>query len=97
MLRLGNCFYPHMKLSIDQRPDREGYFFRADTHDRHICPPPASKEHAAFCELMDKNQQLSQEIETAWAEKGVPTFKTYLKEDLARRAQSGRDSLPPKR
>src|SRR4051812_38557897 len=37
-LRLGNRFYPHMKLSIDERPDQGGFFFRADTHDRHICP-----------------------------------------------------------
>jgi hypothetical protein len=89
-LRLGNRFYPHMKLSIDQRPDRRGYLFRADTHDRHACPSPASKEHAVFCELMDTNQKLAQQIEAAWGEGGVPTFKTYLKEDLARRQQSAR-------
>jgi hypothetical protein len=90
-LRLGNRFYPHMKLSIDQRPDGIGFLFRADTHDRHICPTPASKDYGAFCELMEKNQKLAQTIEAAWGEGGLPTFRTYLKEDLARRQQSGRN------
>jgi len=89
-LRLGNRFYPHMKLSIDQRPDQGGFLFRADSHDRHICPAAASKEYAAFSELMEKNQKLAQSIEAAWGEGGLPTFKTYLKQDLQRRRQSGR-------
>ena len=88
-LRLGNRFYPHMKLSIDERPDQDGFLFRADTHDRHICPTPASKEYGAFCELMEKNQQVAKQIEEQWQERGVPTFKTYLKQDLQRRRQSG--------
>ncbi|HEV8291332.1 MAG TPA: hypothetical protein VGP94_05395 [Tepidisphaeraceae bacterium] len=87
-LRLGNRFYPHMKLSIDQRPDQGGFLFRADTHDRHICPAPASKEYSGFCELMEKNQKVAQSIEAAWGEGGLPTFKTFLKQDLARRQQS---------
>jgi hypothetical protein len=90
-LRLGNRFYPHMKLSIDERPDQRGFFFRADTHDRHICPQPASKEFAAFRELMEKNQEVAQSIESAWQDGGLPTFKTFLKQDLARRQQSARN------
>ena len=89
-LRLGNRFYPHMKLSIDRRPDQGGFLFRADAHDRHICPGPASKEYATFRELMEKNQKLAQTIEAAWQDGGLPTFKTYLKQDLQRRRQSGR-------
>ena len=88
-LRLGNQFYPHMKLSIDERPDQEGFLFRADTHDRHIRPSPASKDYAEFTELMEKNQKLAQNIEAAWEDGGLPTFKTYLKQDLQRRRQSG--------
>jgi len=90
-LRLGNRFYPHMKLSIDERPDQQGFLFRADTHDRHICPAPGSKDHGAFCQLMEKNQQLAQSIETTWQDGGLPTFKTYLKQDLVRRQQSARN------
>jgi hypothetical protein len=79
-----------MKLSIDRRPDQIGFLFRADTHDRHICPSPASKEHGKFRQLMEKNQKLAQTIEAAWEEGGLPTFKSYLKQDLQRRQQSAR-------
>ena len=90
-LRLGNRFYPHMKLSIDQRPDQGGFLFRADTHDRHICLAGASKDQAVFRELMEKNQKMAKTIEAAWEEGGLPTFKSYLKQDLQRRQQSARN------
>ena len=51
-LQLGNHFYPHMKLVIEPTPDRAGFMFRADTHDKHIRPAPESKEYAMFTELM---------------------------------------------
>jgi hypothetical protein len=85
LLRLGNQFYPHMKLSIERRPDRRGYLFRADTHDAHCCPTENSREHAAFRQLMEINQTVAMAIESAWEKEGLPIFKTYLKEDLARR------------
>ncbi len=87
-LRLGNHFYPHMKLLIEPTPDGSGYMFRADTHDKHIRPSPGSKEYAGFCELMDHNRKLSEAIESAWEKAGLLTFKKYLRQDLARRQQS---------
>jgi hypothetical protein len=84
-LRLGNRHYPHMRLMIERSPDRSRFLFRVDTHDRHICPPSTSPEFPAFAEMMEKNQRLSEQIEAAWAAAGIPTFKTYLREDLARR------------
>jgi hypothetical protein len=87
-VRLGNPFYPHMKLVIEPTPDRSGYMFRADTHDKHIRPAPNSREYSLFCELMENNQKLAESIEHAWEEKGLPTFKQYLRNDLARRAAS---------
>jgi len=86
VLRLGNRCYPHMKLVIERSPDGELFLFRADTHDRHCCPPEGAPEHQAFVSLMTKNQELAQAVETAWAEAGLPTFKTWLREDLARRS-----------
>ena len=86
-LRLGNKLYPHMKLTIERSPDRQSFLFRADTHDRHCCPAPGSRDHAAFMQLMTANQQIAQTIETAWAEQQVATFKTFLRDDLARRAK----------
>lgn len=90
-MRLGNRHYPHMKLRIEPSPDGTRYLFRADSHDRHVCPPPESAEHRAFRDLMEKNQKVVESVETAWAAAGVPTFKTYLREDLARRRAEAKD------
>lgn len=84
-MRLGNKHYPHMKLLIELAPDDQTWLFRADTHDRHVCPPPNAPEYASFTRLMEDNQKLAERIESAWAEQGMPTFKTYLRADLARR------------
>jgi len=84
-LRLGNRAYPHMKLVIESSPDGAAHFFRADTHDRHCCPAPDSKEYAMFCELMEANRKAADEIEHAWADAGLPTFKEFLRQDLERR------------
>jgi len=84
-LRLGNRLYPHMKLAIERRPDRHGYLFRADTHDSHCCPAVTSREYAAFRQLMEANQGVAQAVEAEWEREELPTFKTFLKEDLARR------------
>jgi len=84
-LRLGNKLYPHMKLVIERAPDGDGFFFRADTHDRHCCPEPGAPEYEAFCELMARNQRIAEAVESSWERKEVPTFKAYLRKDLARR------------
>ena len=85
LLRLGNRFYPHMKLAVERRPDRHGYLFRADTHDAHCCPATTSREYQAFRQLMELNQGVAQAVESAWERDGLPTFKTFLKQDLALR------------
>jgi len=96
-LRLGNKFYPHMKLVIERSPDGRSYLFRADTHDRHVRPPPGSREAAQFAQLMELNQKMAEAVEAEWARLGVPTFKEYLRQDLARRAAAAAESppLPP--
>ncbi len=84
-LRLGNRFYPHMKLVIEPLPDHSDFAFRADTHDAHCDPGPTSPERAAYRELVNQNQSLAREIETAWEKNRLPTFRGYLKRDIARR------------
>jgi len=83
--RLGNAFYPHMKLVVELSPNNQQYLYRADTHDRHICPARNSPDYATFCQLMEKNQHLAEAIESAWEQAGLSTFKAYLREDLKRR------------
>jgi hypothetical protein len=87
-LRLGNRWYPHMKLVIEKSPDGQGHLFRADTHDRHIQPAPGSRDYEAFKNLMEKNCALAGSIEAAWEAAGLPTFKSFLRQDLARRQQA---------
>ena len=84
-LRLGNRTYPHMKFVIDRAPDGHGHLFRADTHDGHCRPAPGARDYPMFCQLMETNRQLAARIEAAWETQGLPTFKTFLRDDLARR------------
>ena len=88
-LRLGNQFYPHMKLVMELAPDQKTFLFRADAHDAHCCPPKETPEYQPFRDLMAKNQQVITKIEKDWAAAGIPTLKSYLQEDLARRAAQG--------
>jgi hypothetical protein len=89
-IRLGNRQYPHMKLAMERSPDASTYLFRADTHDGHWLPPPEDPEYEPFRLVMEENQKIAQSIEAAWAQEGLPTFKTYLRDDLARRqAEAG--------
>jgi hypothetical protein len=92
-VRLGNRFYPHMKLMLSPSPDGRGYLFGVDSHDAHCCPPAESPEHAMFCELMGKNRQIGTAIEAAWETQGILTFKAYLRQDLANRRAS-QPSIP---
>jgi hypothetical protein len=87
-LRLGNATYPHMKLRIEPAPNGSRFLFRADAHDRHICPPAGSPEYVEFCRLMESNQRFVVAIESEWEMAGLATFKSYLREDLKRRAEA---------
>jgi hypothetical protein len=84
-LRLGNRAYPHMKLVIDRAPDGRSFLLRADTHDAHCQPRPGSPEQAAFAELCRHNRLVAEHIEAAWEWGNLPTFKKFLRDDLARR------------
>ncbi len=78
-----------MKMVIERSPDGAGHLFCADTHDRHVCPVPGSRDYEAFKQLMEMNQIISGKIEAAWSDHQFPTFKTFLREDLARRQCTG--------
>lgn len=84
-IRLGNAFYPHMKLAIEMPPTGETFIYRVDTHDRHCIPENDSPEYAEFIGVVEKNQKLAEKIEAALEADGLPTFKSYLRDDLKRR------------
>lgn len=84
-LRLGNRFFPHMKLVVECRDHGSPCYLRADAHDAHCKPPEASREMEAYQTLVRQNRDMVAAIETEWGELGLPTFKTFLREDIARR------------
>ena len=94
-LRLGNKIYPHMKLIIERAPDGRAHLFRADTHDKHIRPNANTREARAFAELMKLNQQFAAGIEAEWSQRGIATFKQFLRDDLARRAAAAPGAEAP--
>jgi hypothetical protein len=85
-IRLGNNNYPHMKLVIELSPYEVHWLFRVDAHDRHVCPPHDAPEYAEFRQMMQNNQKLVEQIEGQWAQDGLPTVKTFRRDDLTRRA-----------
>lgn len=83
-----------MKLIVEPTPTGTGHLFRADTHDQHVRPPPGSREAEMFAQLCNQNLYIAQQIEAAWEQAGVPTFKAYLRRDLAQRAAARRPAAP---
>jgi CheY-like chemotaxis protein len=77
-LRLGNCRYPHMKLTVQWIEADQQVIFGVETHDRHIGVPRDSAEAAEFRELQRFNEQLKSAIEEAWQKAGLPTFCDLL-------------------
>lgn len=84
-LRLGNRFYPHMKVVLERAPDGHACLIRADTHDAHCRPAPGSRDYAAFTALMERNREIAERAEAAWEASGLMTFKAFLRRDLAAR------------
>lgn len=74
-IRLGNPFYPHMKMVIDRSIDGKGHVFRADPHDDHCAPMPGSREYTELLNLINRNKVIAEKIENLWAKRGIPTVK----------------------
>jgi hypothetical protein len=80
-LRLGNRYYPHMKLVVEAGPGGCS-LFRADTHDRHFHDLVEPSEKLA--ELMSRNATIARAIEEAWAACGLLTAREHLRRELSR-------------
>lgn len=79
LLRLGHRGYPHMKLVLEESPDQREYLYRADAHDRHLHAPEGSVDSAALEQLRRVNHHLVEDIEHAWTQADIPTFREYLR------------------
>jgi hypothetical protein len=96
-VRLGQPLYPHMKLVFDPCPHAAApsaasstcrgfdFLLRADAHDQHLHAPPGSPDAAWLASIRQSNQELVEKIEAAWSAAGLPTFKDYLRSQLAAR------------
>ena len=85
-LRLGNSGYPHSKLRIEAWPHGSCFFFRVDSHDKHVVVAPDHPEFAALDAMRRRNGQFAELIEAAWLNAGLPTFASCLADNLAERS-----------
>jgi len=81
-LRVGNQWYPHMKILVCSVGTEDDIIFAVDTHDQ-LKLPPGSPEEAMFRELQARNQQLARHVENLWEQSGVPTQAGVLRQYLA--------------
>jgi hypothetical protein len=101
-LRLGQPLYPHMKLVIEPAPGTaaggapQEYLLRVDAHDRHLHAPAGSPDAAWLQSIRSSNKDLSERIEAAWSQAGLPTFKDFLRRQLqSRKAGAGAGAAAP--
>jgi CheY-like chemotaxis protein len=80
-LRLGNVRYPFMKFVVQEYLVDAEFFFSVDTHD-DLDVRSDNPDYDAWQDLKRHNLNLKREIETTWAEAGLPTH-----EDLRRLAE----------
>jgi hypothetical protein len=81
-LRVGNQWYPHMKILVCATGSENDIVFAVDTHDQ-LKLPPGSPEEAVFRELQARNQELARHVESIWEQSGVPTQAGVLRQYLA--------------
>ena len=94
-VRLGQPLYPHMKLAIDPVPGEgagckgQDFLLRVDAHDRHLHAPAGSPDEVWLKQVRESNRVIGEKVEAAWAAAGLPTFKEYLRGQLAKRKAAG--------
>ena len=81
-LRLGSADYPHLKMEIRPFPNRCGFVFWVNTHDQFFTPDEQYAEADRWRQLLQRNRELKQAIERAWAVRKLPTFTTAMQESL---------------
>lgn len=66
-VRLGNRFYPHMKLVI--RKEGDGFHFAVDSHDGPDRIPPSLPGYERFRKIIQENEQIRETVQRRLAEK----------------------------
>lgn len=81
-LRLGNWAYPHMKLRLSRPPNDPVFLFAVDCHDEFLRAAEGSPDAEPLAELKEHNVRLAANIEAAWAQAGLPTEKSFLRDKI---------------
>ena len=81
-LRLGNAFYPNMKLRLTRPPGNELFLLMVDSHDVMLTARPGSPDHQALEELKTVNAALVADITAAWDLAALPTERNYLRDKI---------------
>jgi hypothetical protein len=77
--RLGSSHYPHLKMQVIEQG--HACIFSVDTHDQ-VRVPADHPDAPRLAALQAVNQQLKQQIESAWEEAGLLTFRGLLRQEL---------------
>ena len=81
-LRLGNAFYPNMKLRLIRPPGNNVFLLMVDSHDVMLVAPKGSPDYQALEELKNANAALVAEVTTAWDRGALPTERNYLRDKI---------------
>jgi len=96
-LRLGNAFYPNMKLRLTRPPGNDVFVLMVDSHDVMLAAPPGSPDHEALEELKAANAAIAGDITRAWDAADLPTERNYLRDKIRQarmRGDQGEASCP---
>jgi len=89
-LRLGNAFYPNMKIRLTRPPGNRQFVLMVDSHDVMLSAPEGSADHQALEELKSANSAIASEVTHAWDAAGLPTERNYLRSRILKaRGRSG--------
>ena len=77
--RLGNMFYPNMKLRLAKVPNENFFLLSVDSHDAILHAPEGSPDHAMLEQLKAANAEIANKIQTQWDEMGLPTDRNYMR------------------
>jgi hypothetical protein len=77
--RLGNTFYPNMKLRLSRIPNSSEFLFSVDSHDAILQAPEGTPDHAMLEELKSANAQIAEAILGEWDATGLMTERNYLR------------------
>jgi len=88
-LRLGNAFYPNMKMRLTRPPGNDVFLLMVDSHDVMLAAPPGSPDYEALEELKAANAAIVSDVTHAWDAAGLPTERNYLRDKIRQARKCG--------